>query len=93
MVESASKVISSFEAVLSALIVPLIEELTKVKVKEELEPTTISPSISWLVKVIVTLPPFEPLVPQSPSSISINCPEPNLSVQSFILIFASVFVT
>jgi hypothetical protein len=46
MVESASKVISSFEAVLSALIVPLIEELTKVKVKEELEPTTISPSIS-----------------------------------------------
>ena len=90
--ESESKVISSLVAVLSAFIVPLIEELINSKVKEELEPTTISPTISWLFKVIVTVPPFEPEVPQSPSSIKINVPEPKVKVQLVKAIFASVFV-
>ena len=75
------------------MIVPLIDEFTKVRVNEEVEPTIISPAISWLVKVKETVPPFEPLVPQSPSSTLINVPEPYVKVQSVNLISASVLVT
>ena len=91
--ESASITIASLAADLSLFMVPLIDEFTKLIVKDDEESTVISPSISWSVKVKVTVPPFEPLVPQSPPSASKNTPEPKVKVQLVKCIFASVFVT
>ena len=67
-------------------------ELINFIVNEEDEPTTISPVISWLVKVKVTVPPLEPLVPQLPYSAFKKVPEPYVKIQSVSAIFASVFV-
>ena len=75
------------------LIFPLILEPIKFKVREEILSTTISPSISWFVKVKVTTPPFEPELPHSevPSAFK-NTPEPYLNVHSSKFILAWVLV-
>ena len=94
MLESLSKLISILAAVLASLILPLIEAPTKFIIKPELASTTKSPSISWLVKVKVTTPPFAPLLPHSKvSSAFKNIPEPYLKVHSSKLISAWLLVT
>ena len=94
MLESLSKLISILAAVLASLILPVIVELIKFIVKAELASTTKSPSISWLIKVKVITPPFEPDFPHSevPSAFK-NVLEPYLKVHSSKLISAWVLVT
>ena len=94
ILESESKVIAILAAVLAVLIFPLIVELIKFRVNPEYPSTIKSPSISWSVKVKVTTPPLDPLLPHSevPSAFK-NIFEPYLNVHSSKLILDWVLVT
>ena len=62
-------------------------------VKDDEESTVIFPSKSWLVKFKVAFPPFDPVVPQSPSDTFNNKPEGIFKLQFSIFILAAVLVT